>query len=419
MIFENGEKFACDSCVRGHRVSNCTHRDRQLQHINKKGRPVSQCQHCRSMRRSKSAHVKCDCGQKTNKCVHLQRPLDGHRETCCCNHGGICSCSHKKEPQSSLDTVPESDSEEESSSVEKTSASRKRRSLPIHTNSEERISQLQFDEFGHHKPTYKHAKPHETTGPYSLTRGHSTQSVGSAGIRSRENLHDDFSDAEGGCMLQAQDQRLSKSETTTPLPPLDVTSAQNWQSSYGTTGGIGMFDGQEDMGGPLFSAALSAVSVDWRQYGLDYGSKDMGTFAPSSYSQAASLGGLDHHSAMPSGNASEIEDFPSVDPLGSYPGSLSTSNVFSFTRSQESLANAVGLSSSDLGLTQTGKEAEENRLLESAAPMAPEDTVLNSFVPDMSEFQDDAYFWFQQQGYSGLPTDEPSNTADPTFWNMG
>lgn len=33
-----GEKWACEACVRGHRVSNCQHADRPLQHINKKVR---------------------------------------------------------------------------------------------------------------------------------------------------------------------------------------------------------------------------------------------------------------------------------------------------------------------------------------------------------------------------------------------
>lgn len=154
----DGEKFACEACVRGHRVSNCQHSgksigsprtavvnwaravsllplpargpacscaalhcathggragllaranalhrlaslqsapenkhvrssslltyparpDRPLQHINKKGRPVSQCQHCRSMRKSRSSHIKCDCGEKTSKCAHLQQTVDGH-----------------------------------------------------------------------------------------------------------------------------------------------------------------------------------------------------------------------------------------------------------------------------------------------------------------------------------------------------
>lgn len=52
--------------------------DRPLQHINKKGRPVSQCQHCRAMRKSRSSHVKCDCGEKPSKCAHLQPTVEGH-----------------------------------------------------------------------------------------------------------------------------------------------------------------------------------------------------------------------------------------------------------------------------------------------------------------------------------------------------
>lgn len=88
----DGEKYACEACVRGHRVSNCQHAgallpwdsggavtdfhaDRPLSHINKKGRPVSQCAHCRTLRKSRSAHVKCDCGEKSHAkgtCTHLK-----------------------------------------------------------------------------------------------------------------------------------------------------------------------------------------------------------------------------------------------------------------------------------------------------------------------------------------------------------
>jgi hypothetical protein len=53
--------------------------DRPLQHINKKGRPVSQCQHCRSLRKSRSAHTKCDCGEKMFKCAHLKTTVEGHK----------------------------------------------------------------------------------------------------------------------------------------------------------------------------------------------------------------------------------------------------------------------------------------------------------------------------------------------------
>ncbi|KAF2452791.1 copper fist DNA binding domain-containing protein, partial [Lineolata rhizophorae] len=57
----DGEKYACASCIKGHRVSGCQHIDRELRHINPKGRPVKQCEHCRGARKSKSHHAKCDC----------------------------------------------------------------------------------------------------------------------------------------------------------------------------------------------------------------------------------------------------------------------------------------------------------------------------------------------------------------------
>lgn len=80
----DGEKWACEACVRGHRVSSCHHSGtflessvgddglimanaqvgRPLTHINKKGRPVSQCPHCRGLRKSRTTHVKCECGDK-------------------------------------------------------------------------------------------------------------------------------------------------------------------------------------------------------------------------------------------------------------------------------------------------------------------------------------------------------------------
>lgn len=90
----NGEKFACEACVRGHRVSSCHHQgkwscdsrgwqkisgviltcpDRPLVHVNKKGRPVSQCQHCRGLRKARAQHVKCECHDKAHvkeECPH-------------------------------------------------------------------------------------------------------------------------------------------------------------------------------------------------------------------------------------------------------------------------------------------------------------------------------------------------------------
>lgn len=41
--------------------------DRELTHINPKGRPVKQCEHCRGARKAKSHHARCDCGEKKDK----------------------------------------------------------------------------------------------------------------------------------------------------------------------------------------------------------------------------------------------------------------------------------------------------------------------------------------------------------------
>ncbi|KAI8973780.1 hypothetical protein BDF20DRAFT_791876, partial [Mycotypha africana] len=49
------------SCIRGHRVKKCDHKDRPLIAIVKRGRQVSQCNHCRVLRKTNGSHVKCTC----------------------------------------------------------------------------------------------------------------------------------------------------------------------------------------------------------------------------------------------------------------------------------------------------------------------------------------------------------------------
>jgi len=61
MVYVNSKKFACESCIKGHRSSSCHHTDRPLFEIKKKGRPVSQCQKCRDLRQRKRIHSKCTC----------------------------------------------------------------------------------------------------------------------------------------------------------------------------------------------------------------------------------------------------------------------------------------------------------------------------------------------------------------------
>ncbi|KAJ7451132.1 hypothetical protein FB451DRAFT_711523 [Mycena latifolia] len=63
MVFVDNKKFACESCIKGHRSSSCHHTDRPLFEIKKKGRPVSQCEKCRELRQSRRVHSKCNCPQ--------------------------------------------------------------------------------------------------------------------------------------------------------------------------------------------------------------------------------------------------------------------------------------------------------------------------------------------------------------------
>ncbi|KAK3181996.1 hypothetical protein K4F52_006735 [Lecanicillium sp. MT-2017a] len=327
----DGEKYACEACVRGHRVSNCQHSDRPLQHINKKGRPISQCAHCRSMRKSRSAHIKCDCGEKTSKCAHLQPTVDGHTETCCCNHGGRCTCSLKKEP--SLDTVPESDSEREATTITHAGCPkppmRRRRANTIHAD-----GGLSFDQNGHHKPAAKHNRAAQKCNPYQLNRVNSTASASSL-ISGPEGLsyqaNGDLRSAPRS--VGAREQRMVKSETASPLmsgssfpqlsglPHLDLSRID--YPSYADNGSFDMFGSglPSDHEGPIYSAGLSAASVDWSHYDLAESKAE--SLAPSSYSQAGtqSFNGLFEfgsgseqlprlaNTTSTSGDVSEVEDF--------------------------------------------------------------------------------------------------------------
>ncbi|KAG1804153.1 copper fist DNA binding domain-containing protein [Suillus variegatus] len=64
MVHINDKKFACESCIKGHRSSSCHHSERPLFEVKKKGRPVSQCKTCRELRNSKRVHSKCTCNPR-------------------------------------------------------------------------------------------------------------------------------------------------------------------------------------------------------------------------------------------------------------------------------------------------------------------------------------------------------------------
>ncbi|OZJ03597.1 hypothetical protein BZG36_03039 [Bifiguratus adelaidae] len=88
MVLLNGTKYACATCIKGHRSSHCLHSDRPLFEIKRKGRPITQCTHCRELRKTKQIHVKCTCDKEKNCEVESPPPrhlpngvidlLDGH-----------------------------------------------------------------------------------------------------------------------------------------------------------------------------------------------------------------------------------------------------------------------------------------------------------------------------------------------------
>lgn len=433
----DGEKYACEACVRGHRVSNCQHSDRPLQHINKKGRPVSQCQHCRAMRKSRASHVKCDCGEKTHKCIHLKTTVEGHKDSCCCNHGGRCTCSHKKEPPQ-LDTVPESDSEREESHRSKGTKGTSRSRRRANTTSAEGL--LAFDSNGHHKPTYKHAKVSQKCGPYQLNRVNSLQSSSGMGNRSMDNLLQGTGtdsrgnrspSSTGACGSSSQSQRQVRSEAASPLmtgssssfaqlngqlPPLDLSAIK--YPAY-VPNSADFFGNLSDHEQPMFSAGLSATSVDWSHYdGLDFAGKTS-DFAPSNYSQPQSYSGYDYTGSdqvptlttntSTSGEVSEAEDLL-PNPLDDFEASFhnGTGGGFGMVLGNPELS---GLDFDDYRFIK-----EENKYLPTPSSLAGDESTLIASSGGYSGYptiEDDSAFWMND--YSGLP-----NIADsPTEGHLG
>ncbi|KAK6439016.1 hypothetical protein LTR95_004781 [Oleoguttula sp. CCFEE 5521] len=206
VVREDGSKWACQSCLKGHRVSGCTHTDRELVLVPKKGRPTTQCQHCRQERKRRSAHVKCDCGEADKphhpkeKCIHLREAeeqaskarsvnedyfsedQEAHHagvteeQGCCCHHGGQCSCALLKREDSHDGMSPNG---KPAVQKPKLDSYKSEGSLTTFSN-------------GHHKPVHrKNFAAHECGMPYKIpmARAHTAEhAVARAARRSVDNL---------------------------------------------------------------------------------------------------------------------------------------------------------------------------------------------------------------------------------------
>jgi len=98
VVVIDGIKYACQNCIKGHRVAHCQHTDRPLQPLQRKGRPVSQCQHCRKYRVENKSHVKCTCAISS-----VPNPING----CMCHIVERCTCvaSARQDTNSESDTA--------------------------------------------------------------------------------------------------------------------------------------------------------------------------------------------------------------------------------------------------------------------------------------------------------------------------
>lgn len=69
MIHWEQKRFACESCIKGHRATKCSHLKKCLKEIKTKGRPNTQCPTCREKRQLKTGHPhhKCQCGSEPPK----------------------------------------------------------------------------------------------------------------------------------------------------------------------------------------------------------------------------------------------------------------------------------------------------------------------------------------------------------------
>jgi hypothetical protein len=177
---------------------------------------------------------------------------------------------------------------------------------------------------------------HKCGLPYVVPRAHSIHGSSPGGLANRsvdnlphtstiDALHSD-SHIKDSMVSAQQQQRLVKSEHNSPilsststfdqlngqLPPLDLSNLNSFPNDL-TFVSFDGFPGISDIEQPIFSAGLSAGSVDWSHYdGLEFNNANF----TSSFSQAPSFTGFDFSSVdqpaltttSTSGEISEVED---------------------------------------------------------------------------------------------------------------
>ncbi|SCU90808.1 LADA_0F06524g1_1 [Lachancea dasiensis] len=100
MVVVNGIKYACERCIRGHRVTTCNHTDQPLMMIKPKGRPSTTCAHCKELRKNKNSNPagSCTCGRQEKKRLAQKAKEEARAKAkvgdddCKCVDGEKCTC---------------------------------------------------------------------------------------------------------------------------------------------------------------------------------------------------------------------------------------------------------------------------------------------------------------------------------------
>lgn len=83
MVLINGVKYACERCIRGHRVTTCNHSDQPLMMIKPKGRPSTTCDYCKFLRKNKKTipdESRCTCGRLEKKRLQKEAEEEARRK---------------------------------------------------------------------------------------------------------------------------------------------------------------------------------------------------------------------------------------------------------------------------------------------------------------------------------------------------
>ncbi|CRK33518.1 hypothetical protein BN1723_014735 [Verticillium longisporum] len=108
----NGQKMACEPCIRGHRSTKCTHANERLMvPVRKPGRPLSACPHppsrgcgCGSVTAAIPRKQKCNCGPSTpaeSDMIKVESPASEAVPTSPARSSTVSSASYRVQKQSS------------------------------------------------------------------------------------------------------------------------------------------------------------------------------------------------------------------------------------------------------------------------------------------------------------------------------